>query len=403
MSLRGKKPAILAILCIAYFLSYMDRMVMATAIPGIAADFGLTPVAMGGVLSAFFLGYAAMQIPGGMLADRFGPRVTIFGAILWWSLMTLATGLAGSLAAMLVIRCLFGLGEGPFPPAASKTLSSWFDPGEVGRANGLQMAASAAGAAVAPVLVSSLTGAIGWRAVFFLLFVPGLAVALCAWLVLPAARPTTSAPARRRERLALPAPLEASLRNKNVVRCALGFLLVNMANWGLLSWLPTYLLSARHLPVSLMALFSGISALAFAAGLAGGGVICDRYFKHRLKRQIIVAVACCSLLTALAAYVSANALAVTLVTGAFFFMGVGNAAIFCVPLAVMPPSSTGTAFGVINTAGQISGVVSPLLLGAVVQNTGRFDLGLYVLVLLALIGLLPISAMKQSADDGSER
>src|SRR5688500_56992 len=98
---------ILAILCVAYLLCYLDRMVMASAIPFIATDFQLSPMAMGAVLSAFFVGYAAMQIPGGLLVDRFGPNRLLTASILWWSICTALTGAAGSWTAILVIRVLF--------------------------------------------------------------------------------------------------------------------------------------------------------------------------------------------------------------------------------------------------------------------------------------------------------
>src|SRR5579859_5957013 len=100
---------ILAILFLASALCYLDRMAMASAIPFIAKDFHLSQTAMGAVLSAFFIGYAAMQIPGGMLADRFGPRPVLTAGIAWWSIMTAATGLATGLSGLLALRLFFGL------------------------------------------------------------------------------------------------------------------------------------------------------------------------------------------------------------------------------------------------------------------------------------------------------
>src|SRR5688572_4584344 len=115
--------SVLSVLFFTYLLCYLDRMVMATAIPFIAEDFNLSRTAMGGVLSAFFVGYAVMQIPGGLLADRFGSQIILTITIIWWSIMTALTGVVGSLAALLAIRLLFGIGEGPFPPACSKAVA----------------------------------------------------------------------------------------------------------------------------------------------------------------------------------------------------------------------------------------------------------------------------------------
>src|SRR5690349_14042236 len=125
--------SVLAVLFGAYLLCYMDRMAIATAIPFIAKDFQLSPLAMGGVLSAFFIGYALMQFPGGVLADRFGPNRIMTASIVAWSIFTALTGMASSLSALLAIRLVFGLSEGSYPPSASKAITCWFPQAEVGR------------------------------------------------------------------------------------------------------------------------------------------------------------------------------------------------------------------------------------------------------------------------------
>ena len=140
---------ILGILFCAWLLCYVDRMVMATAIPFIAQDLLLSPLVIGGMLSAFFAGYALMQIPGGLLADRFGPRAVLTASIGWWSVLTALTGMVHGLTAMLAVRVLFGVGEGPFPPSAAKAIASWFPRREVARANGLLLASTSIGATVA--------------------------------------------------------------------------------------------------------------------------------------------------------------------------------------------------------------------------------------------------------------
>src|SRR5437867_1718123 len=96
-----RRYSVLIALFCAYLLCYMDRMVIATAIPFMAKDFHLSPLAMGGVLSAFFVGYSVMQIPGGLLADRFGPNRLMTASIVGWSCFTALTGTANSLPMLL--------------------------------------------------------------------------------------------------------------------------------------------------------------------------------------------------------------------------------------------------------------------------------------------------------------
>src|SRR5678816_2176861 len=95
--------SVLGIMVAAYHICYIDRMVMASAIPFIATDLELSPLEMGQLLSAFFLGYALMQIPGGLLADRFGARVVLTTTIALWSIMTALTGMAAGLVTLLII------------------------------------------------------------------------------------------------------------------------------------------------------------------------------------------------------------------------------------------------------------------------------------------------------------
>jgi MFS family permease len=164
-----------------WIVSYLDRMAMATAIPYIAKEFNLTPVAMGVVMSAFFVGYATFQIPGGILADRFGPRKVLSGAILWWSAFTFLTGTVTSLFSMIWIRVLFGIGEGIAPAATWKSCANWSPAKERSATSALMMCSNALGPALAPLFVAAVMAAWGWRAVFYSLIIPGLLLVIWIW------------------------------------------------------------------------------------------------------------------------------------------------------------------------------------------------------------------------------
>jgi MFS family permease len=232
----------LAIVLAADLVCYMDRMVMASAIPFIGKDFHLSPLAMGGVLRAFFVGYSVMQVPGGLLADRFGPRAVAAGGITWWSLMTALTGLSTGLTSLLAIRLLFGFGEGPFPPAVSKIFSIWFPKEEIGRANGLQLALTAIGGAMAPLLVVALIRGWGWRYVYFVLFAPGMVVAILVWAFVRNARADSRYVAPQElaefdpappEKIAFRKSLNDALKTPSVLWCAACLFLSNSVAWGL--------------------------------------------------------------------------------------------------------------------------------------------------------------------------
>ncbi len=397
---------ILGILCCAYMLCYMDRMVMASAIPFVAKDFHLSPLGMGEVLSAFFVGYALMQIPGGLLADHFGPRAVLVGAITWWSIMTALTGAAPGLMALLAFRLLFGLGEGPFPSAGSKALSIWFPPGEIARAYGLQLAATGVGAAVAPLFVAALIIAWGWRWVYFLLFVPGILLALVMWVYVrnsateclhatTVEAPELGPPAA--EKISITTSFLESLRTPSVLWCAASFFIGNLVSWGLLNWLPTYLLQAREFSVATMGTAAALINIVGVVGSVLGGYICDKYFRGRLRIPIILGFLASAGFTYLTAAASSGTLATVYLVLLYLFSTISGPAIFALPILIVPKHAVGGAFGIVNTAGQLAGVVSPMLIGYVLNFThGNFFIVLCFMASLSLLAIVPALGIRQS-------
>jgi sugar phosphate permease len=397
--------AVLGILCCAYMVCYLDRMVMASAIPFIALDFHLSPMSMGEVLSAFFAGYALMQIPGGLLADRFGPRVVLIGSIVWFSVLTACTGMVSGLTAMLIVRPLFGLGEGPFPAASSKTVANWFPVREVGRANGLLQGATGLGAALAPLFVVALIVWWGWRSVFYVLSIPGFLLALLVW------RYVVNSPIESRgvvrEEISdyngeVIAPITskerflASVRTPAVRWCAASLFLSNTVAWGLMNWLPTYLLQARGFGVQKMGVFSAITNFAGAIGYPLGGYLCDKYFGQRLRVPIMLGLIVSGGFTYLAAVAPTGEWAVACLALVFLVLNATFTATFTVPLVIVPKHAVGSAIGVVNTAGQLAGVLAPVLIGYILKIThSNFEIVLYSLVALTCAALYPASRIRQ--------
>jgi sugar phosphate permease len=352
-----------------------------------AKDFGLSPLGMGGVLSAFFIGYALMQLPGGMLADRFGPRRVMILAILGWSLFTLLTGLAGTLPLLLGIRVLFGASEGPFPPSASKTVALWFPPDEVGRANGLILAAVQIGAAVAPLCVAWIIVEWGWRAVFYALLVPGLLLALMVWKVVEDV--PTAVPDEPSLEATPALPLREVLKARAVRWSAVTIFLWSIAAWGLMNWLPTYLLQARGFSLPKLGLLGSLPYLAGALGYFLGGYFCDGYFRHRRYLPIAAGLLGGGLTTYLATLAPNGEWAVLALILAFLSVFIAAGGIFTLPLVTVPRHAVGAAFGFVNTAAQFAAFLSPLAVGYVLNVTHNdFNAALY-----GFVGFFVVAAM----------
>lgn len=392
--------SVMAVLVATYLISYLDRMVMASAIPFIATDLQLSPMAMGQALSAFFAGYAFMQIPGGLLADRFGPRIVLTASIGLWSIMTAITGLATGLTALLIIRVLFGVAEGPCASAVSKAVSQWFPARELSRVTGLTTGATAIGASVAPLFVVTLMVHWGWRSVFYALFIPGVVLAFVVW------RYVTNSPADSRhvtplelrdydgdispQRVPLKQALLQSLRTPAVLWCAAGFFLTGMTNWGLLTWLPTYLLQGRGFSPEKMGYFAALANLAGAVGFPLGGYVCDKYFRHNTRLLIAMGAAVSGGLVYLGATAASGEWAVALLAAAFLTSGFAITPLLTLPLVVVPKHAVGGAFGIVNTAGQAAGLFSPLLIGYLLKITeGNFQIVLYSMVACSLAAIVP--------------
>ena len=150
----------------AYMITYMDRVVISSAVPSIQKEFGLSMVTMSWILGSFRWAYSIFQIPGGWLGDKFGARRALTGIVTWWSIFCAATALTWNAGSMIVCRFLFGMGEAGAFPIATRSLSRWMLPSERGFAQGITHAGSRLGAAMTPALVALVIVKFGWRAAF---------------------------------------------------------------------------------------------------------------------------------------------------------------------------------------------------------------------------------------------
>ena len=178
-------------------LTFIDRFNMNVAAHYIQREFAFTDIQVGAMLTAFVLGYALFQIPGGMLGDRFGPRRVLIAAILWWSAFTALTAWApslflvkwfGVLGSICIVRFLIGLGEAPAFPNANKAIGMWMAPEERARGNSLFMLGIGVGGAFTPPLITRMMIAWGWRATFLIFGAVGPLIAL-VWRVLSTETP----------------------------------------------------------------------------------------------------------------------------------------------------------------------------------------------------------------------
>jgi ACS family D-galactonate transporter-like MFS transporter len=393
---------ILLLVCLMYFVAYIDRVNISISGPMIRDELGLTPIQLGIVFSAFAYPYAAMQLAGGWAADRFGPRVVLAFLSLLWATATILTGASWSVASLVLCRVLVGVGEGGAFPAATRAFTWWLPVRERGFAQGIAHSFARLGGAVTPPIVLAITTRYGWRASFVVLGAVSVAWTLL-WLAsfrdAPDTHPWVTGVELAEIRVGA-APLRAAREStpwRLIVRRMWLVTLVDFCYgwtlWVFLTWLPSYLSDARGVTRDQMALMATLPLLAGVVGDTLGGVLSDAILRRtgnlRLARRALLVVGLSGAFAFIVpTVVTSSALrAVSLLAAAFFFLELTNAVLWTLPLDIAG-AYAGTAGGIMNTGFGLAGVISPVVFGVLIQRTGRYDVPLLVSAGLLVVGAL---------------
>ncbi|WP_329000213.1 MFS transporter [Kribbella sp. NBC_00709] len=390
---------VLAVLWLTLVLSYFDRVSIAAALPFMSKELGLSASVAGLVTGALFLSYTIVQVPAGRLSDRWGQRRFIAAAIAWWTVFSVLTGLAaGSLIALLAVRFLMGAGEGFHPPPLWRTLANWFGSGRRSIPLAIMLTALPLGPALAPKITFPIIQSFGWRWVFYGTLVPGVVIVVLAlWLL-------RDTPTRRDapERGAPSTTIRTARTYKvpgHVLLAFAAFFCFGFVLYGLMGWLPTYLLTYRHLDLKQAGWLATSPYLAGAVGLLLGAWLCQSRFNHQRRRFIAatyLATALCIGLTAAADSMLGAGIGLT---AAGFFLYAGLGPFWSVPMDLVSPQEVGTWLGLINMGTQISGFLGPLYIGWLIQTTGSFTPALVSMIVAMVLGAAVLLAMR---DRGAE-
>jgi MFS family permease len=398
---------VLLMLCLMYFITYLDRVNVSTAASGFGKEFNLTKTQIGLVFSAFAYPYLVFQIIGGWVSDKFGARKTLIWCGLVWAVGTILTGFAGGMISLLLARLLLGFGEGATFPAATSAMSRWVARENRGFAQGITHAFSRIGNAVAPTAVVAIMASYGWREAFYLCGFFSLAWVAIWSLVFteePAQHPRitpqelNSLPVVKKNVVQVPwRPLFFRMLPVTLVYFCYGWTL-----WLFLSWIPQYFLHSYDLDIKKSALFaSGV----FFAGVVGdtlGGIISDRILKRsgNLKKARSYMVAICMFLTMLALlplmFTHDRTLSILSLSAGFFFAEMTIGPMWAIPMDIAP-DYCGTASGIMNTGSAMAAILSPVISGYVIDKTGNWELPFVGSIVLMGIGVLLSFRMQPDA------
>lgn len=374
----------------AVFINYIDRGNLATALPLVQDQLGLTPSQLGILLSAFYYGYVPCMPLMGWLSERYGAKWVLATGVGLWSLSTLLTGFAGSFLTLLLLRIMLGVGESVAFPCASKVLADAVEIPKLGAANGIFSFGYLIGPAVGTALGGTLMSHYGWRPVFIAFGALSL-----LWLV-PWSRVTIAKNRQPSDPAAAPVEppsFAAILGCRALWGASLGHFASNYGYYFIVSWLPFFLVKARGFSIETMVEVAFWAYLLNAVSALGAGWLIDKLIQRGWSPTVLYkGVMAANHLAGIVCMIAMVALPITgLIIALFVFeivSGLSYPGIFAIPQIMAGPQATGRWVGIQNAAGNVAGLIAPVLTGILVEQTGLFDVAFGLAAAVNVLGIL---------------
>ena len=390
--------SIISALWFVMLVAYLDRVAISFAGPAMMKSVGMSPAQFGLVLAAFGVGHIIGQLPGGVMADRWGAKTMLVLGPIVWGAFTGATALVATVAGLWIMRAGLGFAEGLFATSTQKITAENFPPATRARALSLFTTAIPLAPALSGAVVVAMVVAYGWQAMFALIAIPAWVAAFVCYKWLPSsARPLQARVVPRSDENI---SFGDVLKRPSLWLACLGIFAYIIVNWGYSGWMPTYLSLERHIELKSLGWISSIPyVFGFLGTLLGGWLGSGGRYPYRTHSVV-------------ASYIAAGlslALAYLAVTLPLCIVGLSSAALFLFasqpPLAsivmdLAPDRYRGSYQAVYNTVGQIGGTLAPAVIGLLVGATGSFAAGFGFMVVAlgvaagCLIGLRPFVASR---------
>jgi len=408
---------IITILFAVSCFSFADRSALSQAVSAMPEAMNLTTQRMSYLLFAFGWAYALGQLPSGGLLDRFGSKRVYGIAIVGWSICAFLTAFAGYLAAsaaftaIFILRVLSGLFQAPVFPGNGRIVAAWFPASERGRASAIFNSAQYFSLPIFAPLFGWLIHISGWRSCFFFLGALGLALTVVWFSSIYGVKDhpgisqaevetierggglvnTDSAASVRRNTLTW-ATVKLLLSYRMLVGVYLGQYCITTLTWFFLTWFPLYLWQARHMSVLKVGLAAAVPGLCGGAGGILGGMISD-HLLHRghslsfARKLPIMAGMALSMTIIVCNYASTQALMLFFMSLSFFGKGIGALG-WTVISDTSPKGMVGMNGALFNLFGNMAGITTPLIIGAIVEKTHSYNDALIFVSLIAFCAII---------------
>lgn len=392
---------VLALFCCVAAVAYVQRSALGVPAVEIAAALGAADLArdMGLVQSAWYAGYAALQLPSGWLADRWGSRAAALLFAIVWSILTALAGLSVDMMSLALVWGLMGAAQAGIFPCAAKAIGAAFPPGERARASGFLAAGMTLGGAIAPAVtayslglllpISENSGLERWRLLLAAYALPGLAWA-AIFLVSVPHRPSpatgqgSTATSLDWARMAGSADLWLLCAQQFFRAAAMVFFV---------TWFPVFLQKSRGVDPLESGILATVAGVGAVAGSLLGGIVSDwllaRTGNRRMSRQglAFAGMLSCSALIMVSHFI-ADATISTMVIGLGAFCATfGGVSGYTVAID-LGGRRVATVFSTMNMFGNIGAALFPMVAGWLVSSTGNWNAMVYLFA-----GIMAVDAL----------
>lgn len=398
----------LRMIFIVTVFNYADRATLSIAASSMRKDLGFDAVTMGIAFSAFGWAYTALQIPGGIVLDRFGSRLVYGLSLITWSAFTFMQGyvdlFSSAFIALFTLRFLMGAAEAPAFPANNRLTVMWFPRQERGLATAIFQSAQYFALAVFTPIMTWTLYAWNWHYIFFVTGGVGIILGGVWFFVVREPKKHKGVNQAELDFIeeggGLPhlgdtrtpflwSQVGLVAGNRMMIGIYIGQFCLTTITWFFLTWFPTYLLEARGMSLLKVGFVAAIPAIAGCFGGMVGGVWSDWLLRrgHSLtvarKVPIITGLLLSSSIV-IANYTHSDMVVVLVMSIAFFAKGVGNLG-WCIAGDVSPKKLMGISGGIFNLCGNLASIVTPIAIGYIVKGTGSFE---YALAYVGGMGIL---------------